>query len=121
MKKFISIAIVTAALGVGGAASAQGLSNIIVDAITSLGYSQGYGYNGAQMYRDQWGRQFYYDQYGRQVYVQSQPSGVVGYDAWGRPLYNSGAYAYGYGYNYDRDRDGVADRYDRWPNDSRYR
>ena len=94
-------------------------------------------YGSQQLYQDQYGRQFYYDQYGRQVIVQSSTNvygannygtstyggantyGITGYDAWGRPVYgNTGSYAYN---TRDRDGDGVADSYDRYPDDRRYR
>jgi hypothetical protein len=141
MKKFITTALAAGALAAGGAASAQDLGSTILN-ILGFGaptYSQnyGYGYGGAtvqgQVYRDQYNRHFYYDQYGRQVYLNNSAPAIVGYDQWGRPLYNSGAVTYGtYGGHYngnyayggntwDADGDGVANHRDRWPNDARYR
>ena len=148
MKKFILTAVAAGALAVGGAASAQDLGTVI-NSIFGIGtptYNYGYGgstpavvagttpyygqtpYYGTtnQIYADQYGRQFYYDQYGRQVFVQSQSNvygnnvyGNVQYDQWGRPIY--GTYSSNYGYrSWDRDGDGVANRQDRWPDDSRY-
>ena len=75
--------------------------------------------------------QVYLDPDGRQVYVQPNTSnyGVIGYDQWGRPVYGTTTYnTYPQSRNYaysdprgDRDGDGVQNRYDRYPDDPRYR
>jgi hypothetical protein len=144
MKKFILTAVATGALAFGGAASAQDVGSAILN-LFGLGqptYNYGYGYGApsvaqGQVYRDTYGRTFYYDQYGRQVYLNnySAPQTIMGYDQWGRPVYNGGqTYSYGgnypygaysYGGNYssrswDYDGDGVDNSRDRWPNDPRY-
>lgn len=93
---------------------------------------------GTTVYQDQYGRRFYYDQYGRQVMLDQpttqQQYGIVGYDAWGRPVYGTtstttyGTYGtYGsngnsaYATRNDRDGDGVVNWNDRYPDDPRYR
>ena len=61
-------------------------------------------------YRDQWGRTVYLGADRRPLYVE-QGGSLVPYD--------NGAYAMGT--PYDRDADGVRNRYDRYPEDPRYR
>lgn len=61
-------------------------------------------------YRDAWGRTVYLGADNRPLYVEQ--NGVL-------VPYASGGYAMGT--PYDRDGDGVYDRYDRYPDDSRYR
>lgn len=137
MKRLIATAIAAGALAVGGTASAQDLGSIIANILgwgtpTYNYYDYGtpavVAQSQVQIYSDAYGRQFYYDQYGRQVYLQTTQQQIIGYDAWGRPVYgtaysNSGLYAYGsttYGSTWDRDGDGISNTRDRWPNDPRY-
>jgi len=144
MKKLIVMAAAAGALAVGGAASAQDLGTVLGN-ILGFGTQQ---YNapavvagtvpyGSTIAIDQYGRQVYVDQYGRQVLVQPNTNSgyIVGYDAENRPIYGPaygtpsygvgpyGTATYGnlaYADRRDRDGDGVADRYDRWPEDPRY-
>lgn len=130
MRKLIATVLATGALAAGGAAQAQDFGSVIAN-ILGFGapaYSQNYGYNygygspavvAPQTYRDAYGRQFYYDQYGRQVFLNNAPSTIVGYDAWGRPVYGQPR-NYAWGSSWDSDGDGIANTRDRWPNDSRY-
>lgn len=144
MKKLIATALAAGALAAAGTASAQDFGGVIANLLGIATPQYGYTYPQQQMYRDQWGRTFYYDQYGRQVYQNNTGTTIIGYDAWGRPVYNTsqynspntysygGQYPYTYGgqypygtYSYggrtwDRDGDGVANSRDRWPDDSRY-
>jgi hypothetical protein len=85
---------------------------------------------GSTVYVDQYGRQVHVDQWGRHVVIQQQPQSstyIVGYDQWGRPIYGASPYGsntygnYAYANPNDRDGDGVLNRYDRWPDDRRYR
>lgn len=122
MKKFILAATAVAALGIGGAASAQNLGDVLANVL-------GYGnpvYNtapyGTTVHTDRQGRTYYVDQNGRRVFLQSSP--VAGYDRWGRPLYG-GRYGWRGGRTDnstpdDIDGDGVANINDRNPGDSRY-
>lgn len=136
MKKLVATALAAGALAGATAASAQDLGSVIANVLGFGTPQYSYTYPQQQMYRDNYGRTFYYDQYGRQVYVNQAPQQIVGYDQWGRPVYNAtyggtygtygsyGGYTYGgnYAYNqWDRDGDGVANQYDRWPDDRRYR
>lgn len=119
MKKLILSALAAGALAAGGAASAQDLRSmfpgVFGEPSTPAVVAGTYPYG--TVYVDRYGRQVYVDQYGRHV-IQSSGAinGGVGYDAWGRPIYNN---PYG-GTYYDRDGDGVADARDRWPTDRRY-
>jgi hypothetical protein len=142
MRKLIVSALAVGALAVGGAASAQDLGAVL-GSVLGFGTPQ-YGYNtgtpavvaGAypsQIYVDPDGRQVYVqpnvngagqvyvDPDGRQVYVQPNTS-IIGYDAFGRPLYNTQSRNYAYSDpRGDRDGDGVRNRRDRYPDDPRYR
>jgi hypothetical protein len=61
-------------------------------------------------YRDAWGRTVYLGANGQPMYVE-QNGAIVPY----------GGRAYAGDAPYDRDRDGVTNRYDRYPDDPRYR
>jgi hypothetical protein len=61
-------------------------------------------------YRDAWGRTVYLGADSRPLYVEQNGTLVP---------YASGGYAMGT--PYDRDADGVSNRYDRYPEDPRYR
>ena len=119
MKKFVLTALATAALAVAGAASAQDLTDMLNHAITGQQYVPPV-VNGTPIYVDQYGRQVYRDAAGREVLVQSQPGGygIVGRDAWGRPVYGQVAAA---NPRWDRDGDSIPNRRDRYPDDPRYR
>jgi len=122
MKKFILTAAAVAAMGIGGAASAQNLGDVLANVL-------GYGAPGTTtspyntIHTDRYGRQFYYDGNGRQVFLQNNP--IVGYDRWGRALYGHRSWAIPGGRRDnstpdDIDGDGVANNQDRNPGDSRY-
>lgn len=141
MNNFILSAVAAGALALGGAASAQDLGSILGNIFGYYGNQStpavvaGTVPHGSQVYVDPSGRQVHVDQYGRHVYVQPNTSnyGIVGYDAWGRPVYGTthvynqpnvyGDAAYpGYAASpsWDRDGDGIANSRDRWPDDRRY-
>jgi hypothetical protein len=112
MKKYIAMAAAAAALAVAGAASAQApgtYAGAILGELPTQAPSPGTIVIDAQTGQ-------------RGVLVPN----VVGYDAFGRPLYD-GASVYGTGRVYawgnrnDRDGDGVPTRRDRFPDDPRYR
>lgn len=123
MKKFILSAVAAGALAVGGAASAQDLGS-------AIGSLFGFGtppvaVQPGSVYIDQYGRQVAVDQFGRHRILQSAV-GIVGYDAWGRPVYGhigarSGNRAVGAvvgaAQTRDNDGDGVINMHDRMPND----
>jgi hypothetical protein len=133
-------------LGGLGAVLPQILNSIVLGGTDG---SPGTVVQGGQTTVDQWGRQVYTDPYGRQivlnsdgtytdihgnpVYVQgptrTRPPSLMGlgprvYDQYGRRIILSeGSSVEGNvaGIMVDRDGDGVADVYDRYPNDRRYR
>ena len=141
MKKFILSAVAVGALAIGGVAQADiidGVGNAIsrifgvpYDARPSVPapvvnvYTDAYGHRyqvdaaGRHVplgqfgsYRDQWGRTVYLGANNQPLYVEQNgqlfPYGPV-----------AGTYAMGP--SYDSDGDGVANQYDRFPQDSRYR
>ncbi len=123
MKKFILSAVAAGALSVGGAASAQDLGGVI-GSLFGFGSPPAAAQPGS-VYIDQYGRQVAIDQFGRHRILQSAV-GIVGYDAWGRPVYGniasrSGNRAIGAAVSAaqsgDNDGDGVINMYDRMPND----
>ena len=127
MKKFIAMAVAAGGLALGGAASAQDLGQVITNILgfgaPSYIFSQPAD---RTIYSDQYGQRFYYDDDGRKVIVQSNvygatPYGITGYDAWGRPIYGGVLGNYAQANRADRDGDGVTNRFDRWPDDPRYR
>lgn len=63
-------------------------------------------------YRDQWGRTVYLGANHQPLYIEK--NGQV-------MLYGSGAGTYAMAPTYDQDGDGVANQYDRFPSDPRYR
>ncbi|GAB3768916.1 hypothetical protein GCM10028796_33260 [Ramlibacter monticola] len=143
MKRLIVMALAAGGLAVGSLASAQDLGAVITNILGfgSPGYTTsnpavvaGTGVyvdpDGRQVYTVPNGtaRQVYVDPDGRQVYVQPNTNyGITGYDAWGRPIYGNNVYGNNAYRNYaqanrrDRDGDGVINRYDRYPDDPRYR
>ena len=123
MKKFILSAVAAGALAAGGAASAQDLGGVI-GSIFGFG-TPPVALQPGSVYIDQYGRQVAIDQFGRHRLLQSAV-GIVGYDAWGRPVYgNIGARSGNAAVNAtvhaaqtrDNDGDGVPNMYDRMPND----
>jgi hypothetical protein len=141
MKKFVLSAIAVAAFAIGGVARADvidsvgnAISNLFgvpYDASPSAGLPVG------SVYTDAYGHRFQVDAYGRHVPLAQYGSYR---DQWGRTVYlganNQPAYIeqngqlipygsvagnYALAPSYDRDGDGVANRYDRLPDDPRYR
>ncbi len=124
MKKFILSAVAAGALAVGGAASAQDLGGVI-GSIFGFGSPPATVQPGS-VYFDQYGRKVLVDQFGRHRLLQSTV-GIVGYDAWGRPVYgNIGSRSGNAAVNAtvlsaqtrDNDGDGVPNAHDRMPNDA---
>lgn len=141
MKKFILSTVAVAALGFGGVAQADlidGVGNTIsrifgvpYDArpagTVPLGsvYTDAYGRRiqvdaaGRHVpldqfgtYRDQWGRTVYLGANNQPVYVEQNGQLIP---------YGTVAGNYAVAPSYDRDGDGIENRYDRSPNDARYR
>jgi len=140
MKKFILSAAAVAAFAVGGAAQAD-----IIDGVgNTISQIFGVPYDPrppapapvVSVYTDVQGRHFqvdasgrhwpldrfgsYHDQWGRTVYLNAE-SRPFYMEQNGRLVPYNGSNAYAAGPSYDRDRDGVPNRYDRAPNDRRYR
>jgi hypothetical protein len=140
MKKFILSAMAVGALAIGGTAHAD-----LIDGVgTTISRIFGVPYDARPaaapivngIYTDQFGRRFQVDATGRHMPLDQFGSYR---DPWGRTVYlganNQPAYIEQNGQvvpygsvvgsydapSYDRDGDGVADRYDRYPQDSRYR
>ena len=63
-------------------------------------------------YRDQWGRTVYLGANNQPMYIEQNGQLIP---------YGSVAGNYAMGPSYDRDGDGIANQYDRYPRDSRYR
>jgi len=138
MKKFIVSAIALGALAIGGIAQADVIDSVgnTISRIFGVPYDPGVPVaNG--IYTDQYGHFYQLDPAGRRIPVDQFGSYR---DQWGRTVYlganNQPLYieqngqlipyanvAGPYAMNppYDRDRDGVANRYDRYPQDPRYR
>jgi hypothetical protein len=141
MKKFILSTLAVAAFAIGGVAQADVIDSV-GNGISRL-FNIPYDANPSgpapivNVYTDNYGRRFEVDAAGRQY-----PIGQFGSyrDQWGRTVYlganNQPAYIeqngqltpyggvagnYATAPLYDRDGDGVADQYDRAPNDPRYR
>ena len=115
MKKFILAAAAVAAFGLGGVAQADVIDSVgnTISRIFGIPYSPtASGVMPGQVYTDGYGRQYQVDQWGRTVYLSSNTAPVY--------VYPNGQ-AYAVAPSYDRDGDGIANQYDRFPNDSRYR
>ena len=141
MKRFILPTLAVAAFGIGGVAHADlidGVGNTIsrifgvpydptpaAPSPTVSVYTDAYGRAfqvdaaGRHMpldrygsYRDQWGRTVYLGPDHRPAYIMQNGQLTA---------YSSVPSTYAMGAAPDLDRDGVADMYDRWPNDPRYR
>jgi hypothetical protein len=140
MKKFILSAIAVSALAVGGVAQADVIDSVgnTISRIFGIPYSPTPSAAPiGTVYTDAHGRRFQVDAAGRHVPLDQFGSYR---DPWGRtvylgannqPLYiehngqltpyGSVAGTYAMGPSYDQDGDGVANQYDRYPHDSRYR
>ena len=137
MKKFILSAAAVAAMAIGGVAQADvidGIGNTIsrifgvpydptpaASAPIVNVYTDAYGHRyqvdatGRHIPLDQYGS--YRDQWGRTVYLGANRQPI--YIEQNGQLIPYGTYAMAP--SYDQDGDGVANQYDRFPNDSRYR
>jgi len=117
MKKFILTAAAVAACAFGGVAQADVIDSVgnTISNIFGIPYDPRPPGAVVQVYTDAYGRQVQVHQDGSQTIV-SQPVYV---DPYGRAIPNGGPYAMAP--QYDNDGDGVANAYDRVPNDSRYR
>lgn len=113
MKKFILSAMAVAAFAVGGAAKAD-----VIDSVgTAISQLFGIPYDatrygvapGTTVYTDSYGRPYYLGAYNQPIYIQPNGPGVP----------YAGNYAVAP--SYDRDGDGIENRYDRYPDDARYR
>ena len=141
MKKFVLSAIAVAAFAIGGVAQAD-----VIDSVGSaISRIFGVPYDASRpaaapivnVYTDAYGRRFQVDATGRQI-----PLDQFGTyrDQWGRTVYlgannqpiyieqngqlmpyGSAAGTYAMGPMQDQDGDGIANQYDRYPNDPRYR
>lgn len=141
MKKFVLSALAAGALVIGGGAQADvidsvgnAISNLfgipydarapgvpIVNGVYTDAYGHRYQVDAAGRhipldqfgsYRDQWGRTVYLGADRQPLYIE-QNGQVIPYASVAGP--------YAMAPSYDRDRDGVADTYDRYPADPRYR
>jgi hypothetical protein len=123
MNKLILSAVAAGACAFGAAVSAQDFGSVLGNILGTPQVVQ--GARPGAVYIDQYGRQVAVDQFGRQVLLQANP-GIVGYDAWGRPVYGATPRArsgllgavVSAAQARDDDGDGVANVYDRAPNDA---
>jgi hypothetical protein len=117
MKKFILTAAAVAACAFGGVAKADVIDSVgnAISSIFGIPYDPRPAGSVAYVYTDAYGRQVQVDAEGRQT-VLTQPTYV---DPYGRAIQNGTPYAVAP--QYDSDGDGIANQYDRFPNDSRYR
>ena len=115
MKKFILSAMAVAAFAVGGIAKADVIDSVgsAISRIFGVPYdATRYGVApGATLYTDGYGRTYYLGADNQPIYVQ--PNVQVA------PAPYPGNYAVAP--SYDLDGDGVANQYDRYPADARYR
>ena len=142
MKKFILSAIALGAISIGGIAQADVIDSVgntisrifgvpydarpsapvpVVNGVYTDAYGRRFQVDAAGRhvpldqfgsYRDQWGRTVYLGANNQPLYIEQD----------GRLIsYGSDAGTYAMGPSGDRDGDGVANQYDRYPNDSRYR
>jgi hypothetical protein len=142
MRKFILSAVAVGALAIAGGAQADVIDSVgnTISRIFGIPYDPGPTaavpiVNG--IYTDAYGRRFQVDAAGRQIPLDQFGSYR---DQWGRTVYlgannqpiyieqdgqllayGSVAGTYALGPSYDRDGDGVANQYDRFPDDPRYR
>jgi hypothetical protein len=137
MKKFVLSAIAVGAFVIGGVAQADVIDSIGNTISQIFGVPYDASRPAAGIYTDAYGRRFQVDAAGRQIPLDQFGSYR---DQWGRTVYlganNQPAFIeqngqlipyanvagnYALAPSYDRDGDGVADRYDRFPDDPRYR
>ncbi|TWO72848.1 hypothetical protein FN976_00970 [Caenimonas sedimenti] len=120
MKKFAVTAAAVAACTFGGVAQADlidGVGNTL-SRIFGVPYDPRPAGTITHVYTDAYGRQVQVDTAGRHTVI-SQPTYV---DQYGRAIpHGSVPGNYALAPSYDHDADGVANAYDRYPNDSRYR
>ena len=141
MKKFILSAVAVGALAIGGAVHADVIDSVGNTISRLFGVPYDPTPSGVALangiYTDANGRQFQVDPAGRYV-----PLGTFGSyrDAWGRTVYlganrqpafvaqngqllpyGTGTGTYAMAPSFDQDSDGVPNRYDRYPDDARYR
>lgn len=113
MKKFILSAMAVAAFAVGGVAKADVIDSVgnAISQIFGVPYdATRYGAApGSTLYTDGYGRTYYLGAYNQPVYVQPNVQ-VAPYPG-----------TYAVAPSYDIDGDGVANQYDRYPGDARYR
>ena len=141
MKKFVLSAMAVAAIAIGGAAHADVIDSVgntisrifgipyapvpSASVPTSNVYTDAYGHRyhidaaGRRIpldqygsYRDQWGRTVYLGANNQPVYIEQNGQLIP---------YAGVAGNYAMAPSYDQDRDGVANPYDRYPLDPRYR
>lgn len=117
MKKFILSAAAVAACAFGGVAQADVIDSVgnTISKIFGIPYDARPSTTITHVYTDAYGRQVQVDLAGRHTVV-TQPTYV---DQYGRVISSGTPYAMAP--QYDDDRDGVANLYDRAPNDARYR
>jgi hypothetical protein len=138
MKKFIVSAIAVGALAIGGAVQADVIDSVgnTISRIFGVPYAPVPSATAPAIggiYTDAYGHRYQVDAYGRHIPLDQYGSYR---DQWGRtvylgansqPLYieqNGQLIPYGsvaMAPSYDNDRDGVSNRYDRFPQDPRYR
>jgi hypothetical protein len=142
MKKFMLSAIAVGAFAIGGVAQADVIDSVgntisrifgvpydaspsgavpIVNGIYTDAYGRRYQIDAAGRqipidqfgsYRDQWGRTVYLGANNQPAYIEQNGQLIA---------YGSVAGTYAMGPSYDQDGDGVANQYDRFPQDPRYR
>jgi ABC-type Fe3+-hydroxamate transport system substrate-binding protein len=117
MKKFVLCAAAVAACAFGGVARADLIDSVgnTLSSIFGIPYDPRPSGTITHVYTDAYGRQVQVDAAGRHTVI-SQPTYV---DQYGRVISNGTPYAMAP--QYDNDGDGVANQYDRVPNDPRYR
>lgn len=113
MKKFILSAMAVAAFAVGGVAKADVIDSVgnAISRLFGVPYdATRYGVApGTTIYTDGYGRTYYLGANNQPIYIQPNAQ-VAPY---------AGNYAMAP--SYDRDGDGIANQYDRYPDDARYR
>lgn len=137
MKRFIVTAAAVAACAIGGVAQADVIDGVgnTISRLFGIPYDPTPGAAVVSVYTDAHGRRFQVDAAGRHIPLDRYGSYR---DQWGRTVYLGannqptyieqngqlipyGAGTYAMGPSFDRDGDGVANQYDRVPNDARYR
>ena len=142
MKKFILSAVAVGALAIGGIAQADVIDSVgntisrifgvpydarpagsapLASGVYTDAYGHRYGIDaaGRQVPLDQYGS--YRDQWGRTVYIGSNNQPLYVEQNGQLMHYGSNYGSYAMGPSGDADNDGIMNRYDRYPNDARYR